>query len=89
MRQPSSQTAAPRRSPAELNLRTVNIITLSLIIIGGIDRALNGLFEFDIVAAIFSGKAAARSRIGYIIVGLSALCQTSPWLRTATAGTTR
>ncbi len=63
-------------------MRTINIITLLLIIIGGINWLLVGLFEFDLVAAIFGGQDAALSRIVYIIVGLSALWQIGPWLRT-------
>ncbi len=63
-------------------MRTINIITLLLIIVGGINWLLVGLFEFDLVAAIFGGQDAALSRIVYILVGLSALWQIGPWLRT-------
>lgn len=63
-------------------MRTINIITLLLIIIGGINWLLVGLFQFDLVAAIFGGQDAALARIVYILVGLSALWQIGPWLRT-------
>lgn len=62
-------------------MRIINIITLLLIIIGGINWLLVGLFEFDLVAAISGGQGAALSRIVYILVGLSALWQIGPWLR--------
>lgn len=60
---------------------TLNLITLLLIIIGGINWLLVGLFQFDLVAAIFGGQGAPLSRIVYILVGLSALWQIMPWVR--------
>jgi uncharacterized membrane protein YuzA (DUF378 family) len=60
---------------------TINLITLLLIIIGGINWLLVGAFDFDLVAAIFGGQDAALSRIVYILVGLSALWQIIPWVR--------
>jgi len=59
----------------------LNTLTLLLIVIGGINWLLVGLFQFDLVAAIFGGQDAALSRIVYILVGLSALWQIGPLLR--------
>ena len=59
----------------------LNTLTLLLIVIGGINWLLVGLFQFDLVAAIFGGQDAALSRIIYILVGLSALWQIGPLLR--------
>jgi uncharacterized protein len=59
-------------------MKTVNLITLILVIIGGINWGLVGLFQFDLVAAIFGGQEAVLSRIVYILVGLSALWQVYP-----------
>jgi uncharacterized protein len=59
-------------------MKTVNLITLILVIIGGINWGLVGLFQFDLVAAIFGGQEAVLSRIVYILVGLSALWQMCP-----------
>ena len=59
----------------------LNTLTLLLIIVGGINWLLVGLFEFDLVAAIFGGQNAALSRIVYILVGISALWQIGPLLR--------
>jgi hypothetical protein len=60
-------------------MRAINIITLLLVIIGGLNWGLVGLFEFDLVAAIFGGQDAALSRIVYILVGLSAVWQLVPF----------
>lgn len=48
-------------------------ITLSLLIIGGINWGSIGIFNFDIVAWIFGGQEALISRIIYTVVGLCAL----------------
>lgn len=54
-------------------MRIANIITFILLVIGGINWLLIGIFSFDLVAAIFGSMASAGSRIIYILVGLSAL----------------
>lgn len=56
-------------------MRTVNIITQILLIIGGLNWLLVGAFEFDLVAAIFGGQTTALSRLVYIVVGLCAIWQ--------------
>lgn len=43
-----------------------------LLVIGGLNWGLVGLFNFDLVAAIF-GEQTALSRIIYILVGISAI----------------
>ena len=55
-------------------MKPLNITTLLLVIVGGLNWGLVGLLEFDLVAAIF-GAGSALSRIVYILVGLSALWQ--------------
>jgi uncharacterized membrane protein YuzA (DUF378 family) len=62
-------------------MKTMNIITLILIIIGGINWGLVGLFQFDLVASLFGGQDAALSRLVYILVGVSALWQLYPLTR--------
>lgn len=59
-------------------MNALNTITLILVIIGGINWGLIGLFQFDLVAALFGGQDAMLSRIVYILVGLSALWQIYP-----------
>jgi len=47
-------------------------IALVLLIVGGLNWGLVGLFDFDLVAALF-GEMSALSRVVYILVGLSAI----------------
>jgi uncharacterized protein len=54
-------------------MRTVHYLALILVIIGALNWGLVGLFEYDLVAAIFGGQDAAMSRIVYCLVGLSGL----------------
>ena len=61
-------------------MRIVNIVTLVLLIVGGLNWGLVGLFGFDLVAALF-GQMSALSRIVYTLVGLSAVWQIIPLVR--------
>jgi len=54
-------------------LKTLNIIGLIILIIGGLNWLLVGLFEYDVVSEIFDGSDTVGAKIVYIIVGLSAL----------------
>ena len=67
-------------------MKALNLVTLLLIIIGGINWLLVGAFQFDLVAAIFGGQDAALARIVYIQVGLSALYQLVPFFRAMSTG---
>jgi uncharacterized protein len=51
-------------------LRTVDIISMVLVLIGAINWGLMGLFSFDVVAAIF-GQMTTVSRIIYTLVGVA------------------
>jgi uncharacterized membrane protein YuzA (DUF378 family) len=66
-------------------MRIVNTITLVLLIVGGLNWGLVGLFGFDLVAAIF-GEMSPLSRIVYTLVGASALWQLIPLFRGDEAG---
>jgi len=48
-------------------------ISLALVIIGAINWALIGIFQFDLVAYLFGGQAAVVSRIVYTLVGAAGL----------------
>lgn len=48
-------------------------IALILLIIGGINWGLIGIFQFDLVAWMFGGAASFVSRAIYIIVAVSAV----------------
>ena len=54
-------------------MSTIKRIALALLIIGGINWGLIGLFQFDLVASIFGGQDSGLSRIIYSLVGLSSL----------------
>lgn len=69
-------------------MKAVNLITLILIIIGGVNWLLVGLFQFDLVAAIFGSQDSGLVRIVYILVGLSALWQLVPLARAFSTGET-
>ncbi|ALJ08586.1 MAG: DUF378 domain-containing protein [Pseudomonadota bacterium] len=60
-------------------MKILNLVTLLLVIVGGLNWGLVGAFDFDLVAALF-GDGSALSRIVYVLVGLSALWQIMPFL---------
>ncbi len=53
-------------------MNPVSWVAVILLIIGGLNWGLVGLFKFDLVAAIF-GAMSAVSRVVYVLVGLAAL----------------
>jgi uncharacterized protein len=59
-------------------MRVINIATLGLVIVGAVNWGLVGLFQFDLVAALFGGTQAALARIVYSLVGLAGLYQLVP-----------
>lgn len=54
-------------------LNALDYIALVLLIIGGINWGLVGLFQFDLVATLFGGADSLLARAVYILVGLSAI----------------
>lgn len=48
-------------------------IALALLIIGGLNWGLVGIFSFDLVAWLFGGTGAIISRIVYVAVALAAI----------------
>ncbi len=48
-------------------------ISLVLVIIGALNWALVGVFQFDLVAWLFGGQGAVISRIVYTLVGAAGL----------------
>jgi len=48
-------------------------LSLVLVIIGALNWLLVGLFQFDLVAALFGGQDEVLSRIIYTVVGLAGL----------------
>jgi uncharacterized membrane protein YuzA (DUF378 family) len=66
-------------------MKALNILTLLLVIVGGLNWGLVGLFDFDLVAAIF-GAGSVLARLVYILVGLSAAWQLMPLFAALNAG---
>ena len=58
-------------------MKSLNLLTLLLVIVGGLNWGLVGLFDFDLVAAIF-GNGSVLARLVYILVGASAIWQIVP-----------
>ncbi len=55
-------------------MNVVYKICLVLIIVGGLNWGLIGLFNFDLVAWIFGGAQTLLARAVYTVVGVSAVC---------------
>jgi len=68
-------------------MRAINLVTLLLVIVGGLNWGLVGLFNFNLVSALFSDMS-ALSRIVYVLVGISAVWQIMPLLRGFSDGET-
>ncbi|MBE3123880.1 MAG: DUF378 domain-containing protein [Planctomycetes bacterium] len=52
--------------------KSLNVVTAVLLLIGGLNWGLIGLFNYNLVDAIF-GNLTLFTRILYVIVGLSAI----------------
>ncbi len=59
-------------------MKALDIIVAVLLVVGGLNWGLVGLFRFDLVATIF-GDMSVLSRIVYILVGVGALYQAAQW----------
>lgn len=54
-------------------MKALTTIVLILLIVGGLNWLLVGLFRFDLVATIFGGVGTLLARIIYTVVGLCAI----------------
>jgi uncharacterized membrane protein YuzA (DUF378 family) len=66
-------------------MKALDVITLILIIIGGLNWGLIGLFQLDVVTTIFGDGVITQ--IIYILVGLAALWQLIPLSRSMSSST--
>ena len=64
-------------------MKWLNILTLALVMIGGVNWGLIALGgpDMDLVASLFGGQDSAMARVVYGLVGLSALWQIAPFAR--------
>lgn len=51
----------------------MDTLALILIVVGALNWGLVGIFQFDLVAAIFGGMSGVVSRIIYTLVGLAGI----------------
>jgi uncharacterized membrane protein YuzA (DUF378 family) len=58
-------------------MKPLNLVTLVLVIIGGVNWGLVGLFDLDLVAALF-GRGSVLAGLVYVLVGASAVWQLVP-----------
>ncbi len=49
-------------------------VCLILLIAGGVNWGLNGLFSFDLIGWLFGGSATVLARAAYIAIGAAAVC---------------
>ena len=56
-------------------MKALHIVTLVLLIVGGLNWGLWGAFQFDLVATLLGGNTAPLAKVVYIVVGVSALVQ--------------
>ena len=54
-------------------MKALHIAALVLMIVGALNWGLWGIFQFDLVAALFGGNTSPLSRIVYSLVGLAGL----------------
>ena len=54
-------------------MKTLQIIALTVMIIGAINWGLIGLFDFNLVSLIFGGAESMLTKVIYILVGLAGI----------------
>jgi len=54
-------------------MKNLNAIALLLVIIGGLNWLLFGLFQWDLVGGLFGGMDSVFARVVYVLVGIAAL----------------
>lgn len=59
-------------------MKAFDVLVAILLVIGGLNWGLVGLFSFDLVASIL-GHMTLLSRLIYIVVGISAVYQALQW----------
>ena len=64
-------------------MKNLNAVALLLIIVGGVNWLLVGLFQWDLVGGIFGGMDSIIARVVYILVGLAALYSISLFKKVA------
>ena len=53
-------------------MKSIDVIAAVLLVIGGLNWGLYGMFDIDLVATLFGGASTPLARLVYILVGLAA-----------------
>jgi len=61
-------------------MKTVNLVSIILVIVGALNWGLVGLIDLDIVAAIL-GQMTVATRLVYILVGIAGLYEAAKALK--------
>jgi uncharacterized membrane protein YuzA (DUF378 family) len=59
-------------------MRSLDVLTLALVVVGALNWGFVGIAQFDLVAALFGlhfGETSALTSVVYVLVGLSGLYQ--------------
>lgn len=59
-------------------MKTLDVVAVVLLVVGGLNWGLVGAAQFDLVATIF-GTMSALSRVVYVLVGVAAVYQALQW----------
>ena len=59
-------------------MKTLDVVTLILLVVGGLNWGLWGAAKVDLVAALL-GEYTVLARLVYVVVGLAALYQAVQW----------
>lgn len=59
-------------------MKTFDVVIATLLVVGGLNWGLVGLFGFDLVAGLF-GEMSGPSRLVYTLVGIGAVYQAIGW----------
>lgn len=60
-------------------MKILDVIVATLLVVGGLNWGLVGIFQFDLVATILGGQSSLLSRLVYTLVGLAAVYQGLGW----------
>jgi uncharacterized membrane protein YuzA (DUF378 family) len=67
-----------QKTERRFKMKSMDVLFASLLVVGGLNWGLVGLFNFDLVATVL-GSMSALSRVVYIVVGISAVYQAMQW----------
>ena len=65
-------------------MRNMNLVTLALIILGGLNFLSMGVTGYDVIGTVLGGAMLAR--LAYLVIGLAAIWQLMPGFQSLTVG---